>query len=160
MSDDFLIQHVNVNVDDLDAAIPFYRDVLGLPLDDTPDQGFRCQFFRIGSTSQQIHMNEMRDERQFRGHFCLVVPDFMGVFKRAKARNAIDLNAWGKVRQLPNGKMQMFVRDPSGNLIEIASTASESIDLAVFQDDLELVEPQRGIYRMEPGASDGYHKNS
>jgi hypothetical protein len=105
-------------------------------------------------------MNEMRDERQFRGHFCLVVPDFMGVFKRAKARNAIDLNAWGKVRQLPNGKMQMFVRDPSGNLIEIASTASESIDLAVFHDDLELVEPQRGIYRMEPGASDGYHKNS
>ena len=160
MSDDFLIQHVNVNVDDLDAAIPFYRDVLGLPLDDTPDQGFRCQFFRIGLTSQQIHMNEMRDQRQFRGHFCLVVPDFMGVFKRAKARNAIDLNAWGKVRQLPNGKMQMFVRDPSGNLIEIASTASESIDLAVFQDDLELVEPRRGIYRIEPGASDGHHQNS
>ena len=162
MSDDFLIQHVNVNVDDLDAAIPFYRDILGLPLEDTPDQGFRCQFFRIGSTTQQIHMNEMRDERQFRGHFCLVVPDFMGVFRRAKARNVIDLRAWGKVRQLPNGKMQMFVRDPSGNLIEIASTASESIDLAVFQNetDIDLVEPRRGIYFMEPGASDGYHKNS
>jgi len=160
MSDDFLIQHVNVNVDNLDAAIPFYRDVLGLPLDDTPDQGFRCQFFRIGSTQQQIHMNEMRDQRQFRGHFCLVVPDFMGVFTRAKACNAIDLRAWGKVRQLPNGKMQMFVRDPSGNLIEIASTNRESIDLSVFQNDMEIVEPQRGIYRMEPGASDGYHQNS
>jgi hypothetical protein len=87
----------------------------------------------------------------------------MGVFKRAKARNAIDLRAWGKVRQLPNGKMQMFVRDPSGNLIEIASTASESIDLAVFQndiDDIRIVEPKRGIYFMEPGASDGYHKTS
>jgi catechol 2,3-dioxygenase-like lactoylglutathione lyase family enzyme len=36
---DFLLQHVNVNVDDLDAAVAFYRDVLGLPLDDTPDQG-------------------------------------------------------------------------------------------------------------------------
>jgi len=160
MSDDFLIQHVNVNVDDLDAAIPFYRDVLGLPLDDTPDQGFRCQFFRIGSTPQQIHMNEMRDERQFRGHFCLVVPDFMGVFKRAKARNAIDLKAWGKVRQLPNGKMQMFFRDPSGNLIEIASTSKETIDLAAFQDELNLVEPQRGIYRIEPGEHDGHHQNS
>jgi len=160
MSDDFLIQHVNVNVDDLDAAIPFYRDVLGLPLDDTPDQGFRCQFFRIGSTTQQIHMNEMRDERQFRGHFCLVVPDFMAVFRRAKARNAIDLKAWGKVRQLPNGKMQMFVRDPSGNLIEIASTSKESIDLTVFHDELNLVEPRRGIYRIEPGESDGHHQNS
>jgi len=158
MSDEFLIQHVNVNVDDLDAAIPFYRDILGLPLEATPDQGFRCQFFKIGPV-QQIHMNEMRDERQFRGHFCLVVPDFMAVFRRAKARNVIDVAAWGKVRQLPNGKMQMFVRDPSGNLIEIASSNAETIDLAVFHDD-DLVEPQRGIYRMEPGESTGYHKTS
>jgi catechol 2,3-dioxygenase-like lactoylglutathione lyase family enzyme len=160
MSDDFLIQHVNVNVDDLDAAIPFYRDVLGLPLDDTPDQGFRCQFFKIGSTPQQIHMNEMSDERQFRGHFCLVVPDFMGVFRRAKEKDAIDIRAWGKVRQLPNGKMQMFVRDPSGNLIEIASTAMETIDLTLFQNDRDLVEPRRGIYRIEPGSIDGHHQNS
>ena len=162
MIDDFLIQHVNVNVDDLDTAIPFYRDVLGLPLDETPDQGFRCQFFKIGST-QQIHMNEIRDERQFRGHFCLVVPDFMGVYSRAKARNAIDLAAWGKVRQLPNGKMQMFVRDPSGNLIEIASSSGECLDLAIFHDDsddIKIVEPKRGFYYMEPGANVGYHKTS
>ena len=84
----------------------------------------------------------------------------MGVFKRAKESHAIDLRAWGKVRQLPNGKMQMFVRDPSGNLIEIASTSSEIIDLAVFRDEGNLVEPQRGIYYMEPGASVGYHKSS
>jgi len=102
----------------------------------------------------------MHDERQFRGHFCLVVPDFMGLFARAKACNAIEIKAWGKVRQLPNGKMQMFVRDPSGNLIEIASTSSEIIDLAVFRDEGNLVEPQRGIYYMEPGASVGYHKSS
>jgi catechol 2,3-dioxygenase-like lactoylglutathione lyase family enzyme len=157
--DDFLIQHVNVNVDDLDAAIPFYRDVLGLPLDDTPDQGFRSQFFKVGAT-QQIHMNEMRDERQFRGHFCLVVPDFMGVYARAKAAGVIDVAPWGKVRQLPNGKMQMFVRDPSGNLIEIANTTGEHIDLAVFRDAADIVETQRGVYWMEPGASVGWHKTS
>ncbi|HET9217208.1 MAG TPA: VOC family protein [Terriglobia bacterium] len=159
-NDDFLIQHVNVNVDDLDAAIPFYRDILGLPLDETPDQGFRSQFFRIGATQQQIHMNEMPDQRQFRGHFCLVVPDFMAVFARAKAAGVIDVAPWGKIRQLPNGKMQMFVRDPSGNLIEIASTSSEIIDLAVFQSDAGLVESQRGIYRMAPGASVGRHEIS
>jgi catechol 2,3-dioxygenase-like lactoylglutathione lyase family enzyme len=151
---------VNVNVDNLDAAIPFYRDILGLPLDDTPDQGFRSQFFRIGSTPQQIHMNEMKDERQFRGHFCLVVPNFTAVYARAKEASVIDTNAWGKVRQLPNGKMQMFVRDPSGNLIEIASTASEVIDLAVFREDSEIVEPKRGMFKMDPGASVGRHETS
>jgi len=158
-ADDFLIQHVNVNVDDLDAAIPFYRDVLGLSLDETPEQGFRSQFFRIGP-NQQIHMNEIRDHRQFRGHFCLVVPDFMGVFARAKAAKAIDLAPWGKVRQLPNGKMQMFVRDPSGNLIEIANSSGETVDLATFRDDIDIVEPQRGVYRMAPGASSGRHETS
>ncbi len=158
--EDFLIQHVNVNVENLEEAIPFYRDILGLPLDATPDQGFRSQFFRIGSTPQQIHMNEMKDERQFRGHFCLVVPDFMALYARAKAANVIDTNAWGKVRQLPNGKMQMFVRDPSGNLIEIASTNSEVIDLSVFREDSEIVEPKRGMFKMDPGASIGRHEIS
>jgi catechol 2,3-dioxygenase-like lactoylglutathione lyase family enzyme len=158
--EDFLIQHVNVNVESLDEAIPFYRDILGLPLDDTPDQGFRSQFFRIGQTQQQIHMNEMHDERQFRGHFCLVVPDFMTVFRRARAAGVIDVKAWGKVRQLPSGKMQMFVRDPSGNLVEIASAGNDAIDLAIFCEDGDLVEPQRGVYRMAPGASVGRHETS
>ena len=43
------LQHVNVNVDDLAAAVVFYRDVLGLALDPTPDQGFESQFFRINA---------------------------------------------------------------------------------------------------------------
>ena len=84
----------------------------------------------------------------------------MGVFARAKAAKAIDVAPWGKVRQLPNGKMQMFVRDPSGNLIEIASTSTELIDLASFRDDIDIVEPQRGVYRMAPGASTGRHETS
>lgn len=148
-----LIQHVNVHVDDLAGAIAFYRDVLGLPLDDTPDQGFPSQFFKIGAV-QQIHMNQIEDAHQFRGHFCLVVGDFQGVFHRAKAAGAIDLKPWGKVRRLPSGKMQMFLRDPAGNLIEIASGDAESIDPALFDDP--LVEPRPGVYRIPPG-EDGRH---
>lgn len=153
---DFHLHHVNVNVADLDAAIPFYRDIVGLPLDPTPDQGFRSQFFRIGP-NQQIHMNEMEDARQFRGHFCLVVPDFQGVFRRAKAANVIDLKPWGRVRRLPSpaNKMQMFLRDPSGNLIEINSTSTEVVDPAIFSDP--LVEPKPGMYRIPPGEPDGRH---
>jgi lactoylglutathione lyase len=154
MTQDAHIHHINVNVDDLRAAVPFYRDVLGLPLDPTPEQGMESQFFRINAR-QQIHMNVLRDLRPFRGHFCLEVPDFMGVFRRAKAAGAIDLAPWGKVRALPNGKMQMFVRDPSGNLVEVASAPGAVIDPALFDD--ELVERERGIYRLEPGAEVGEH---
>jgi catechol 2,3-dioxygenase-like lactoylglutathione lyase family enzyme len=149
------MQHVNINVDDLAVAVAFYRDVLGLPLDPTPDQGFRSQFFRINER-QQIHMNEIRDARPFRAHFCLEVPDFGGVFARAKAAQAIDLRPWGRVRRLPSGKMQMFVRDPHGNLIEVASMAGAVIDPEILRD--ELVEPQPGVYKMAPGADVGRHE--
>ena len=155
MSAEAFMQHVNVNVDDLGAAVAFYRDVLGLALDPTPDQGFQSQFFRINAR-QQIHMNVISDARPFRAHFCMELPDFMGVFRRAKAAGAIDLAPWGRVRQLPGGKMQMFVRDPHGNLIEVASLAGETIDPKLFTD--ELVEPEPGVYRMAPGASVGRHE--
>jgi lactoylglutathione lyase len=154
---DFHIHHINVNVDDLAQAIVFYRDVLGLPLDATPDQGFPSQFFRISAT-QQIHMNEIADVHQERGHFCLVAPDFMGLFARAKAANAIDVRTWGRVRRLPGGKMQMFVRDPAGNLIEIASPADAQLDPALFSDP--LVEPKPGVYRWAPGTSAGRHEDA
>lgn len=157
MSGDAHIHHVNVNVDDIAEAVPFYRDVLGLALDPTPDQGMDSQFFRINAR-QQIHMNALADARPFRGHFCLEVPDFMGVFQRAKAAGAIDVAPWGRVRALPNGKMQMFLRDPHGNLIEIASAPGAEIDPALFEDD--LVEPERGVYRLEPGADVGRHVTS
>ncbi len=156
MGSDAHIQHVNVNVDELAPAVAFYRDVLGLALDATPDQGFESQFFRINAR-QQIHMNVIKDARPFRAHFCLEVEDFAGVFRRAKAVGAIDLAPWGRVRALPSGKMQMFVRDPHGNLIEIANASGAAIDPALFRD--ELVEPEPGVYRMAPGASVGRHES-
>ena len=84
----------------------------------------------------------------------------MGVFARAKARNAIDLNGVGQSAPASKRKdadvRARSLRQPDRD----RQHGSESIDLAVFHDDLDLVEPQRGIYRMEPGASDGYHKTS
>ena len=41
------IQHVNLMVSDLDAAVGFYTGVLGLGLANTPDLGFPAQFIAI-----------------------------------------------------------------------------------------------------------------
>ncbi len=120
------IQHVNLMVDDLDAATTFYRDVLGLPLVDTPDLGFPAQFFGFAD-GQELHVNELLDRRPERAHFCLRVDDFDGVVARAERAGVIDTATWGPARRLPTGVMQLFVRDPAGNLIEIACDADQSI---------------------------------
>ena len=63
------LQHVNVLVNDIDLAVAFYRDVIGLVLDETPDQGFPSQFFKLADGAQ-IHMNQIDDARAYRAHFC------------------------------------------------------------------------------------------
>lgn len=148
MSADFHIHHVNVLVDLLEPAVRFYRDVLGLETIETPDQGFPSQFFRFND-EQQLHMNELADDRPFRSHFCVVVPDFMAVFHRSKAAGAIDVRPWGRIRRLANGKLQMFVRDPSGNLIEVASTPGASLEPSAM--DATLFDPSVGDYTVPRG---------
>lgn len=128
------IQHVNIMVDDLEAAVAFYRDIVGLELDDTPDLGFPAQFMRLAD-GQQIHINELDDVTPERAHFALRVDDFDGVARRAIDAEVVEKHTWGQARRLPGGTMQMFVRDPSGNLVEIGCDADQSVDPAFFDHD-------------------------
>lgn len=128
------IQHVNVMVDDLAAAIDFYENLLGLDRAPTPDLGFPAQFFRVGG-SQEIHVNELGDVHPERSHFCLRVDDFNAVFARALERDVFEIETWGKARRLPTGVMQAFVRDPGGNLIELSCEADQPVDPSIFELD-------------------------
>lgn len=128
------IQHVNVMVDDLDAAIEFYGEVLGLARTTTPELGFPAQFFAVDD-GQEIHVNQLDDVHAERSHFCLRLDDFNGVFRRALDRGLFETHTWGKARRLPSGVMQAFVRDPSGNLIEISCWADQPVDESIFELD-------------------------
>ncbi len=131
------LQHVNILVDDLDAAIHFYADVVGLPQKPAPPLRFPTAFFSIGS-SQELHINQAPDLRPERAHFCLRVDDFNAVFRRALSTGCIDVTTWGPMRRLPTGVMQLFIRDPSGNLVEVACDADQPVDAELF--DLVLSE--------------------
>lgn len=128
------IQHVNLMVDDLTAADTFYTEVLGLERAPTPEMGFPAQFYKVNE-SQELHVNELEDTRPGRAHFCLRVDDFNTLFARANDLGIIDTATWGNVKRLPTGVMQLFVKDPSGNLIELACDADQPIDAHIFELD-------------------------
>ncbi len=130
-----IMHHINILVDDLDTAVAFYRDVIGVELDETPDHDFPSQFFKF-SNGVQIHMNELKDVKPHRAHFCIVVDDFNEIFRRMKKAGVIDIEVWGKIRRLDNGAIQMFTRDPSGNLVEITSQPDVTLDDDILSDDL------------------------
>jgi lactoylglutathione lyase len=128
------IHHVNVMVDDLDAADAFYGDVLGLERVPAPELGFPTKFFKVNDL-QELHVNELDDDKPERAHFCLRVPDFDATFAKAHESGIIETETWGNVRRLPTGVMQCFVRDPAGNLIELSTTPGQPVDPSMFALD-------------------------
>ena len=129
------INHVTLIVDNLEKAAQFYEEELGLEPLAAFVFDYPTAFFKI-TDDQQLHLSEWEDKISFRGHICIKVDDFSSYFYRFKELDIIDIKPWGKVRQLPDGAMQMFIRDPSGNLIELSSHPSEKADPKIFEDDL------------------------
>lgn len=129
------IQHVNVIVDDLGAANEFFENVLGLDRAPTPEFDFPAQFFAVGG-GQELHVNELDDIHPERSHYCLRLDDFSSVLTRALERGVLDTQAWSRPRRLPSGVIQAFIRDPSGNLIEISCEADQEVDPAIFELDV------------------------
>lgn len=125
------INHVTLIVDDLEAARRFYTDVMGLEELPVFPFDYPTQFYRINET-QQLHLTEWEDATSFRGHVCLTVRDFGRALRTAREQGLIDERPWGKVRKLPDGAMQMFIRDPSGNLLEISYRGE--VDPAILED--------------------------
>jgi catechol 2,3-dioxygenase-like lactoylglutathione lyase family enzyme len=108
------IHHVALNVHDLDAAMTFYVDQLGFAALDRPDFGFPGAWLEAGA--HQIHLMETPsatiDRRQ---HLALRVVDL--------DRAVADLEAAGvevaRTPHLAGAGRQAFLRDPSGNRIEL-----------------------------------------
>ena len=135
------INHVALVVNNLEKACAFYEHELGLEPIPAFLFDYPTAFFKFNE-DQQLHLTEWDDVYSFRGHVCLQVDDINAIFFRMKTLGVIDTSPWGKVRQLPDGAIQMFVRDPSGNLVEFSSFPDSPIDPAIFEDELY----QAGIY--------------
>ncbi len=135
------INHVTLIVDNLEKAGAFYENELGLEPLPAFNFDYPVMFFKFND-QQQLHISEWEDANSFRGHICVQIDDFNSLFKRVKELGIIDINPWGKVRKLPDGAMQMFIRDPSGNLVEISSQPGSPVDPAILEDELY----EEGLY--------------
>jgi catechol 2,3-dioxygenase-like lactoylglutathione lyase family enzyme len=137
------ISHVAVGVRDMERSLPFYRDVLGLPVaaDQEEDAGFggrrRAVYLRWGDDphasfvvlDQQLERPEQGEPAALFDigvhHFGFWVDDVEGV--AARARDAgVELvvepsigDTW-LYGEPPGGKVKVaFLRDPDGNIVQV-----------------------------------------
>ena len=94
------IAHIGVAVRSLDAAIPYYRDVLGLELvgiEEVAEQKIRAAVFNVGESTIEVIESTSPDgpvgkfvEKHGEGihHLCFNVADTAKALAEAKARGA------------------------------------------------------------------------
>lgn len=112
------VNHVSVIAHDLDESVRFYVELLGLEPIATPNFGFPVQWLRAGD--RQVHLFERPGDAPSHAHLALEIDDFMDVYRRAKALGALDAETFGNAMyELPDGAIQLYVRDPAGNLVEL-----------------------------------------
>jgi catechol 2,3-dioxygenase-like lactoylglutathione lyase family enzyme len=112
------IHHVSINVSDVDEAMMFYTDVLGGTVRrDRPDLSVGGAWIDLGT--QQVHLLEAEVPPGLGQHFAILVADLDDAVSELRAKGIA-------VRE-PTGvgsNRQTFVRDPSGNLVELHEVGS------------------------------------
>lgn len=107
------VHHVAIVVDDLDAAIDFYREGLGMYEAPRPDFEQPGRWMQAGAS--QVHLMVGSGPVPKRYHFALGVTDLDAVIQRLNAHD-IEVTT---VPHTQGAGHQAFVRDPFGNTIEL-----------------------------------------
>jgi catechol 2,3-dioxygenase-like lactoylglutathione lyase family enzyme len=112
------INHVSVNARDLQRSIDFYVELLAAEPIATPNFGIPVQWLAVGRT--QLHLFERDLTPTSHHHFGVTVHDVEPVYRAAERWNAFDDEAFrNRLVELPGDVVQLYVRDPAGNLVEI-----------------------------------------
>ncbi len=115
------LQHVSLLVCDIDRALVFYRDVLGLAVEPArPDLGYPGAWLRAGS-GLQLHLLELPSPDPIEGrpehggrdrHVAFVVDDLDTL------RVCLDARGISYTCSC-SGRAALFCRDPDGNACEL-----------------------------------------
>jgi catechol 2,3-dioxygenase-like lactoylglutathione lyase family enzyme len=138
--------HVSINAQDLDTSVRFYTEVLGMEKIPTYNFGFPVQYLRLGDLQLHIFEREETEAPTFH-HFGVDVDDFEAAYAKAVELGIHDKEAFfNEIYELPDGAVQMYVRDPGGNLVELDWPDVNTLDRSVLPEIKKLDDrvPQTG----------------
>src|SRR4051794_12514876 len=136
------INHVSVNAVDLQESVDFYVDLLGAEPITTPNFGLPVQWLAMGRT--QLHLFERDLKPTSHHHFGITVDDLEPVYRAAERRGAFDDQAFkNHLVELPGDVVQLYVRDPAGNLMEVDQHGADRLP----EDMRDLL---RGLWDFNP----------
>jgi len=125
------INHVSINAVDIEEAGRFYEELLGMERLPTPNFGFPVYWLRLGAV--QLHLFQTGSRSGGNHHVGIEVDDFEAVFRRLAEVDLFEKDGFfSKMYEMPDGAVQMYFRDPSGNLVEIDHPDVSQLDRSLF----------------------------
>jgi lactoylglutathione lyase len=137
------LNHVALSARDLDRSTRFYEQLFGCEQLPVPDVGFPTTWLSLGD--RQLHLFERETAVPPLHHFAVAVDDFAEACRRAEALGAFDDAPYGReAYRLPDGTVQLYLRDPDGHLVEIDGVAVGDGPEGVAIVPLSDLRPQEG----------------
>jgi len=119
------VNHVSFAVDDLEASLHFYQEVLGLSPIARPDFGIPGAWLEVGGT--QVHLIQTPEgvdvgsgpgrTLPLANHTAFQVDDYTRALEHLKSHGL-------EVMETNPEQGQLFVSDPSGNVIEFIAAGA------------------------------------
>jgi catechol 2,3-dioxygenase-like lactoylglutathione lyase family enzyme len=137
------INHVSVNARNLQESADFYIELLGAERIPSPNFGVPVQWLTLDHS--QVHLFERDLAPRSHHHFAVTVEDLEPVYRAAERRGAFDREAFGNhLVEIPGNVVQLYVRDPAGNLVEIDQYGVERLppDLRAELKGIWEINPQ------------------
>jgi catechol 2,3-dioxygenase-like lactoylglutathione lyase family enzyme len=129
------INHVSINARNLSESVDFYTALLGAEPIPTPNFGLPVQWMALGRT--QLHLFERDIQPTSHHHLGITVDDLEAVYRVAERRQCFEREAFGNhLVLLPGNVVQLYIRDPTGNLVELDHAGAERLP-ADMRDQLK-----------------------
>jgi catechol 2,3-dioxygenase-like lactoylglutathione lyase family enzyme len=140
------LNHVALSATNLARSTRFYEQLFGCEQLAVPDVGFPTVWLSLGD--RQLHLFERETAVPHLHHFAVAVDDFGEACRRAEALGAFEGAPYGReAYRLPDGTVQLFLRDPDGHLVEVDGAPGSGDAEGVRIVALSELRPQEGERR-------------
>lgn len=138
--------HVSIVADDLEQSVDFYGSVFGMEPIPTPAFHERAQW--LGCGDLQLHLVESDADPPAFNHHAVHVDGFEDVFRAVRDHESAEIEPLPNVDTgyvdgeppvyvLPSGAVQLYLRDPAGNMVEVNAPDADDLDTAVVTNLIE-----------------------